>query len=363
MGSTRTERGIPPEEALSRLGLPGWTALDVRSEVEFGQGALPGFVNLPVLRTAERHEVGLTYAKLGPEAAVRAGHTLVDPDRERRVDAWCAAAGDGLALVCCWRGGLRSKIAAEWIEARSPGRAHRVSGGYKALRTLLVPKLADPGRLWVLSGFTGSGKTSFLRSLPTERFIDLEGLAVHRGSAFGAYADRPQPPQATFENSLGLQLTREPWAHLVEDESSRVGRIHVPHGFKLAMRRAPVLVLETSLEERARNIHAEYVAAPLAGGEPVASLRERLQASTRAVAEKLGNERCAQVLRAIAAALERSDPTAFERHEEWITTLLVDYYDKLYLHAFEEQSRPVAFRGTEKECREWILKQFDSPRP
>lgn len=362
MDATRA-RCLPAEEALGLLGRPGWAALDVRSELEFAQGALPGFVNLPVLRTAERHEVGLAYAMRGPDAAVRTGHALVDPERGRRVQAWLGALRGQQGLVCCWRGGLRSKIAAEWIEARAPGRALRVGGGYKALRALLLPKLADPGPLWVLSGFTGSGKTLFLRSLPAERVLDLEGLAVHRGSAFGAYADRPQPAQATFENALGLQLRREPWAHIVEDESSRVGRIHVPHGFKLAMRRSQVVVLATSVRDRALNIHAEYVAAPLAGGELAPALRDRLQASTRAVAEKLGGDRCARVLGAIAAALEGADPAAFNPHEEWITTLLVDYYDKLYVHAFEKQERPVAFQGNEKECREWIMSQFASPRP
>ena len=58
----------------------------------------------------------------------------------------------------------------------------------------------------VLDGNTGSAKTEILKLLPAHglQVIDLEGLANHRGSLFGAMG--PQPSQKAFEGRLAQAL-------------------------------------------------------------------------------------------------------------------------------------------------------------
>lgn len=57
---------------------------------------------------------------------------------------------------------------------------------------------------------TGSGKTHILHELDkiNTAIIDLEGLANHRGSSFGALGMEKQPSQEQFENNLSYQLIR-----------------------------------------------------------------------------------------------------------------------------------------------------------
>ena len=80
--------------------------IDVRAEIEFARGAIPGAVNLPILTTAEREQVGTTYKRKGQEAAVALGHRLVSGStREERIARWCAVLQEHPdALVHCWRG-------------------------------------------------------------------------------------------------------------------------------------------------------------------------------------------------------------------------------------------------------------------
>src|SRR4051794_10579133 len=113
---------ISPEQAL-RMDR-AW--LDVRSEGEHADGAIPGFVNAPILTNEERHRVGICYQEQGQDAAIRLGHELVDPHRTERVARWLGAGPE--LLVGCWRGGLRSRIAAEWIR-EAGGSAVALQGG------------------------------------------------------------------------------------------------------------------------------------------------------------------------------------------------------------------------------------------
>ncbi|MEK7691316.1 MAG: rhodanese-like domain-containing protein, partial [Bdellovibrionota bacterium] len=201
--------------------LKGWlrghgrhVLIDVRSEGEFQTGHLPGAVSLPILNDSERHLVGLRYKTQGQEAAIVLAHSLVDPDRARRVECWLKAlptASEATGYLFCWRGGLRSKTACAWINAAG-GRTIRIEGGYKAVRAELLSQFETRRLLGFLTvtGYTGSGKTLLLRSIAQSSphlVLDLESLANHRGSAFGNEPDgSPQPSQATFENAMALRL-------------------------------------------------------------------------------------------------------------------------------------------------------------
>jgi len=224
--------------ALLRDALP---LIDLRAPNEFHKGAFPNAISLPLLTDEERHRVGVRYKQAGQSAAIALGEQLVAQEvRAHRLHGWLAAvrdnarAGKRTALMC-WRGGLRSAVVQRWL-LEAGVEVPRITGGYKALRHVAIDVLEGaehhPRPVYVLGGPTGSGKTALLHLLGAT--IDLEGLAHHRGSAFGGHAQE-QPTQTTFENSLACTLLRhwsEPWrATLYEDESRNIGRAAIPERY------------------------------------------------------------------------------------------------------------------------------------
>jgi tRNA 2-selenouridine synthase len=329
--------------------------LDVRSEGEFATAAIPGSVNGPILRNMERHHVGLCYRQRGQAAAIELGYQLVGPVREARVQEWLRLIRPDVPLiVCCWRGGLRSKIAAEWIEA-SGREVWVVEGGYKALRHELLGVLGRPPEFRVISGLTGAGKTRLLDALPLHEKINIEECAAHRGSSFGRFLHRPQPTQATFENKLALALRFAQRPVLVEDESKVIGSLHLPEAIFSAMSKGPVIVLEASLAERCENIYREYVVDVLERGLEPQSLEQSLVASTQKLQRRLGGLLTSKIIDQLRTAFACGDP---EAHHLWIATLLTEYYDSRYRYSQVLAPRPLLFRGTYEECQQWILNQY-----
>jgi tRNA 2-selenouridine synthase len=332
--------------ALLRDGTP---FLDVRAPAEFAQGTVPGAQNFPLLTDDERARVGITYRQQGHDTAVRVGHRLVHGAiRAARVEAWRDfARAHPDAWIYCWRGGERSAIARQWL-AEAGAELPRVPGGYKALRHACIAALARAAaedRRWlVLSGRTGSGKTRLLNKLTNA--IDLEGLARHRGSAFGA-RETEQPPPATFENALAVAWLQHSSAALVlEDESRTIGRLALPEPWFQRMQRSPVAMLETPFAERCANIVSEYVDEPLAAGVDPQILQARYSAALGRIERRLGGLRRQH----ISAALEEG--FASGAHDRWIGLLLEWYYDPLYDHHLAAKQERTVWRGTAEELLE-----------
>ena len=144
-----------------------------------------------VLDDAERAEVGTIYKQVSPFTARKVGAALVAANAARHLQGPLAdKPGGWRPLVYCWRGGQRSGSFAS-ILAQIGWRVETIAGGYKAWRGLVVEALYDqpfPCPVVVLDGNTGSAKTEILNMLPGlgVQVLDLEGLARHRGSLFGA---------------------------------------------------------------------------------------------------------------------------------------------------------------------------------
>jgi tRNA 2-selenouridine synthase len=335
--------------ALLRDGTP---FLDVRAPAEFAQGAVPGARNHPLLNDDERTRVGITYKQQGHDAAVRVGHRLVQGAvKETRVTAWRGfARAHPDAWIYCWRGGERSAITQQWL-AEAGTELPRVPGGYKALRhaciDLLARAAAEDRRWIVLSGRTGSGKTRLINMLANA--IDLEGLARHRGSAFGA-REMEQPSPATFENALAVEWLRHTCPVLVlEDESRTIGRLALPEAWFQRMQRSPVAVLETPFAERCANIVSEYVDEPIAGGMDPRTLHARYSAALARIERRLGGLRRQR----ISAALDEGFTSG--SHEHWVALLLEWYYDPMYDHQLAAKQERTLWRGSAEELRERLV--------
>jgi len=314
--------------------------IDVRAPIEFAEGAIPYSINLPLMNNEERHLVGLCYKEQGQAAAIRLGHELVSGEIKRqRIQEWV----DYLKLhpsarVFCFRGGLRSQTSCQWLtDAGFPSTP--LAGGYKRLRQFFLHQLneAPLPNLIRIGGLTGSGKTKLLQTLPAS--IDLEELAFHRGSAFGERG--PQPSQVSFENQLALALMA-PQEFFVEDESSSVGKIRLPQRFFKHLRQSPLVVLETSLRERIENIHQDYV---------IQQSADFFLSAVGRLSQRLGGLRTKTLVEQIELAY--SGGLELSRHAEWISILLTEYYDPIYLRDLARQQSLVEFSGSAQEIREW----------
>ncbi|MBD9525984.1 tRNA 2-selenouridine(34) synthase MnmH [Paracoccus sp. PAR01] len=251
-------------KSLSDPALAGFdTIIDTRAPSEFLEDHLPGAINLPVLSDDERAQVGTIYKQVSPFDARKIGGALVAANAARHIAGPLSGFGGGWKpLVYCWRGGQRSGAFAT-ILSQIGWRVGRIEGGYKAWRALVVARVEAPVAppVIVLDGNTGSAKTEILLRLAKRghQVIDLEGLANHRGSLFGAMPGG-QPSQKLFESRLamsleGLDPTRP---LLVEAESSRIGEVNLPRGIWQAIIAAPRIRLAVPVQARAAYTAQSY---------------------------------------------------------------------------------------------------------
>ncbi|MEQ1877175.1 MAG: tRNA 2-selenouridine(34) synthase MnmH [Bdellovibrionia bacterium] len=351
---------IEASEALDSLCKGTTAMLDVRSEGEFAHGHIPGFQNAPILNNEERHIVGLTYKQEGQTAAIEAGEKLVAHHRDARIYEWKRAANTSpskRALITCWRGGLRSKIAVEWL--RQAGcDAERVQGGYKALRRELLKSLSETPSFVVLTGLTGTGKTKLLTELPVAK-LDLEGAAHHRGSSFGQDLFSAQPAQATFENAIALEFRRRN-RFLIEDESRRIGKVSLPAGIKEKMSVSPIVVLEAPIHQRTELIFDGYIREPMLRGMTKEAVRDHMLKQLDLISRQLGGLLHAEIRALLEHAF--SQETRFENHEEWIRVLLLRHYDPRYRYAFERQTRKILFQGEYFACHQFLIQNIEDQK-
>ena len=191
-----------------------------------------------------------------------------------------------------------------------------------------------------MGGRTGSGKTSVVRGATVH--IDLERLANHRGSAFGALPT-PQPPPVAFENAIAAELVRLPLDGLIvlEDESRTIGRLAIPEPLFGAMQRAPIALIEADDETRAGNIYREYV---LEAEQP----HSHLAASLERIQRRLGGVRYTEIKALMDEAFD-AGATAWPLHRRWIVRLLNDYYDPMYDYQLAAKAERVTMRGNASE--------------
>ena len=346
--------------------------LDVRAPVEFAEGAFPTAENHPLIDDGEREQIGIAYKEAGPAQAVALGETLVSGHiKAQRIAAWREFLGHHPgAVLYCFRGGKRSEISQRWLLEEAGIPCPRVRGGYKAMRRFLLDQLTENSprcRPVVIGGRTGVGKTRLLTRCAAQ--IDLEGLAHHRGSAFGPHA-RPQPSQVDFENRLSIALLKLVDADnrhfAVEDESRNIGSRHVPPVFFARMETAPLVLLEANAEERVEITLQEYVHDALAEFRAVYGDQDGfrhwadyLRGSMQRIRRRLGGDRHAQVRAMLEVALERHAMNGdVAGHRSWIAFLLREYYDGMYEYQLARKAGRIAFRGDSAAVGEYLRKTY-----
>ncbi|QEP45037.1 tRNA 2-selenouridine(34) synthase MnmH [Ectothiorhodospiraceae bacterium BW-2] len=366
---------MPQIEQFESLIVTQRPLIDTRTATEFAQGTIPGSVNLPLMSHEERHQIGLCYRQQGQAAAIALGEALVSGElKAARVAAWQQfVLQNPTAVLYCWRGGLRSKISQQWLYEGYATVVPRVTGGYKALRGYLLQQLAQLPQqlpLLVLGGRTGCGKTRLLQSL-SQPMIDLEGLANHRGSAFGPRAT-PQPTQIDFENRLAVALIRHhhQWRLnaaygpiVIEDEGRNIGSRHLQDSLMSALREAPLVRLEATTAERVALTFDEYIDQALAdfiaheGGDEERGFRawaDYLRHSLAKISKRLGDLRYRQLSEVLERAFTEQQRGDASLHRHWIAALLSDYYDPMYDYQMSRHGDRTCFCGDRAAVSEWL---------
>jgi tRNA 2-selenouridine synthase len=313
------------DQALS-LRDRGALFIDARTPAEYSEATVPGAVNVPIFDNEERARVGRLYKEEGKAAARRLAVELVSPKIPEllRIVESSLEGKKPPVVVFCWRGGMRSRALTTFLElAGIPAR--QLAGGHKAFRARVIEFFAkgEWGRLLVLRGLTGVGKTRLLMNLKAEGYpvLDLEGVANHRGSAFGALGLAPQPGQKMFEALLWDEMRAFPSEGyaLTEGESRHIGRLILPQRLYQALQSETTLWIKASLDHRVRVILDDY---PALDSHKAAFLRP-----IQLLKPRLGT----QAVEGLLKMLEAGDWESLARD------LMVLYYDPLYEHTRPER--------------------------
>jgi tRNA 2-selenouridine synthase len=330
---------------------------DVRSPGEFTHAHIPNAISLPLFTDEERKIVGTAYKQQSKQAAIKLGldffgvkmKKMVEEVESLMVGRKLLAENTigttnnqrltNIVLVHCWRGGMRSAGVA-WLLDLYGFKVFTIIGGYKAYRKWAVAQFEKEYPFKIVGGYTGSGKTLVLQELVKhqQQVINLEALANHKGSTFGALGELPQPTQEMFENLLaeklalvswplfeedGLPTTnnQQPTCIWLEDESQRIGNLQIPMPLWRTIRKYPVYFLDIPFEERLNYLTEAY-------GK---FTKEQLVNAVIRIQKRLGG---LETKNAINYLLENNNKECF--------SILLRYYDKWYLKGLNNRENIAA---------------------
>lgn len=302
--------------AQKKLGMP---LVDVRSPLEYEKGHIPGAINIPLFDNHERHEIGTIYKQKGKEEAVMRGLEIVSPKLAEFVKQVKANTPGGKVLIYCFRGGMRSNSFG-WLMNTAGLDAKILQGGYKNYRNYVISIFEKKYKIVLLGGPTGGGKTEVLHHLKQkgQQVIDLEGIAHHKGSAFGFINMPEQPSQQNFENRLAeafesIDSEQVLW---LEDESFMIGSCRTPFTLWTRMKQSPIISLQVPFEKRIIRLVQDY------GNTSVESLRKGLMG----IRQKLGGQHLNEAL----AFLENGEL-------DKVAAMALGYYDEAYRYNHEKR--------------------------
>lgn len=312
---------IDVEDAL-KLSNAGF--VDVRSPLEYELDTIPGAINIPLLDNEQRQRVGITYAAEGPFEARKLGLQLVAPKLPELIEQLATMDKEPL-VIFCWRGGERSKTVAVLLDLMHLP-CFRLKGGYKAYRHHVNKILHEsklPHQFVVLEGLTGTGKTEIIRELKRKGYpiLDLEALANHRGSVFGAVGRGEQPSQKKFESLIWNSIRNYGENNkllIVEGESKKIGKLYLPDAVYNGMGEGYKILVYDTVSRRINRLIKDYVNT---GNDNLGQLEEALGYLTR----RLGREKIRQLRELLAA----------KDFEQFGKNIIEDYYDVLYGRNFE----------------------------
>ncbi len=285
--------------------------IDVRSPGEYNHAHIPGALNLPLFSNSERAEVGTIYKQRGKIKAVQRGLEIVAPKLVSFTKEALTLKSSTI-LIYCWRGGMRSHSMA-WLLNTVGIKTLILNGGYKNYRSYIRDIFSKPLQIVLIGGLTGSGKTDILKQLQSkeQQILDLEGLANHKGSAFGSIGEGEQPSTEHFENLLAQKIKNLTVDKItfIEDESRSIGRVQIPQELWINMRQSPLIEICVNKDIRVDKLAKDY---------GVANVEELVRDISK-IEKRLGYDNC-------KFAIEYCQKGDIKKAAE----ICLLYYDKAY---------------------------------
>ena len=297
--------------------------IDVRTPAEFEQAHILGAINIPIFSNEERAIVGTIYKKKNKEQAILQGLEFVGKRLSELAKIARKKAKKGKLLVHCWRGGMRSSSMA-WLFETVGIQTEVLEGGYKTYRRYIKLKFAEQHKIIILGGMTGSGKTEILKHFEKlgEQIVDLEGVAHHKGSAFGSFGEQKQTSTEQFENNLfeawkNIDKNKYLW---LEDESISIGYVRIPEEIFKQMRNSNVLKVNIPKQKRIKWLVEEYAKFD----------KEMLETAVLKISKRLGGLNTKLAIEAI-------------NNEEFseVADITLQYYDKAYNYGLSKRENKI----------------------
>ncbi len=311
--------------------------IDTRTPQEFSEDHLPDAINLPILSNEERAIVGTIYKRVSQQEAVDKGieffskklpdfikeinkYTKPNQEQKKRTDEKKTDYSQKEIIIYCWRGGMRSGAITALLNSLKYN-VWQLEGGYKAYRAYVREKLENfviKPKIIVLWGLTCSGKTELLQHLPNT--LDLEGLAQHRGSLYGAIGLKPSS-QKKFDNLFlqRLEQLNDQRYIITEGESRKIGDVQIPLFFYKAMLKGTNILVKRSIAVRAKESVREYFNSNKAITE--------IKKITLSLSKIISKNRKAEIVELLDK----------KKYQEAARILLEEYYDPLYGHTLDKK--------------------------
>ncbi len=303
------------------LGQKNTLFIDVRTPKEYEEAHIRDAINIPLMSDYQRHIIGAIYKQKSSEAAIEKGWDFFEPVVNEFIERF-KDIKDKNIIIYCWRGGMRSRIVVNLLKLFRIS-AVQLEGGFKSYMNDIVwkgierfEKSYDP-KFIVLFGNTGTRKTEILHKLIKKDLpvIDLEGLAQHRASVYGAVNLKPRS-QKMFSILLyhELERLRDKKYIIIEGESNKIGNVFLPKFISRKIENDIKVNVKAGIKARVAATRKEY----FSNKESI----EQLHEVTGSLAGRIGKKNV-EMLRGWLDAKE---------YDKFIEYLLIEYYDRNYIH-------------------------------
>ncbi|MFN7250731.1 MAG: tRNA 2-selenouridine(34) synthase MnmH [Anaerobacillus sp.] len=351
---------VDDEFKIPKLSIFQWNeenclTIDVRSPLEFNEASLPKAINMPIFDNEERAKVGTVYKQQGKTEAVKLGLKIFSkkvPELFNTILMMKEQHPNERIVIFCARGGMRSSSITSTLNMLGI-HCYQLSGGFRAYRSLILDKLENfskmSKKIYVISGNTGTKKTAVLQCLKVEGYpvIDLEGMAGHRGSAFGGIGLKASS-QKQFEALLVEELEQyqsSPYL-IIESESKRIGNVIVP---------------DFIIEGKKGGIHIELLL----------PLQDRIQHLIETYQPEKFEKEIIEAFMAIKKRMQRhigEEIQGLLQHKEYekaFEMLLTTYYDPQYSYAtlqYHQRIKQIHFTKIQEAVEEIknVINQYES---